>query len=150
MLLKTRWSGVLGLSKGSLRTKIIAWSFVPTAIILLAVALVTFYAYQQVTEELAIERDQELIRLSAGQLATEMGEYEDLLLTLARTPDIYRSDPATQRNALKRASNRLAILTAACCFSTPLERSWPSNQSAKFWDKTGPIAPTIRRSCTRK
>ena len=33
----------------SLRVKIIAWSFVPTVIILSAVAWFTFYSYQKVT-----------------------------------------------------------------------------------------------------
>jgi hypothetical protein len=37
MLSGIRWT--------SLRTKIIVWSFVPTMIILLAVAVVIFYAY---------------------------------------------------------------------------------------------------------
>ena len=40
---------LLGIRWGSLRTKIIAWSFVPTMIILVAVAVVIFYAYQEVT-----------------------------------------------------------------------------------------------------
>lgn len=44
----------------NLRAKIIAWSFVPTAIILLAVALVTFFAFQSVTEELVLQRDLEV------------------------------------------------------------------------------------------
>lgn len=62
---------------GSLRNKIIAWSFVPTAIILVAVALVSLYAYQRVTENLVIERDRELTRLSAQLLATELASYTD-------------------------------------------------------------------------
>ena len=94
---------------GNLRTKIIVWTFVPTALILLAVALVTFYAYQQGTEDLVIQRDRELTRLSAGQLATELTEYVDLLTALARTADIYEDDPAAQRDALKRASRRLSV-----------------------------------------
>lgn len=94
--------------RGGLRTRIIAWSFVPTAIILLAVALVTFFAFQRVTEELVLQRDLEVTHVSAGQLATKLGKYEDLLTTVARTPDIYGNDPTTQRDALKRASNRLA------------------------------------------
>jgi signal transduction histidine kinase/HAMP domain-containing protein len=93
---------------GGLRTKIITWAFVPTAIILLAVALVTFTAYQRVAEDLAIERNQELIRLSASQLATELGEYTEILGTLGRTTGIY-SHPAVQRIALQRASERFAI-----------------------------------------
>jgi signal transduction histidine kinase len=62
-----------------LRNKIIAWSFVPTAIILVAVALVSLYAYQQVTENLVIVRDRELTRLSARLLATELAAYTDPL-----------------------------------------------------------------------
>ena len=100
---------LLGIRWGSLRTKIIAWSFVPTALILLAVALVTFTAYQQVTQDLVIERDRELVRLSAGQLAAKLTQYTNLLATEARTADIYQNDPVVQRIALKRAGNRLVV-----------------------------------------
>jgi nitrate/nitrite-specific signal transduction histidine kinase len=96
-------------SRRSLRFKIIVWTFVPTAIFLFTAALVTFYAYQQVTEDLVIQRDRELTRLSAGQLTTELDEYVDLLTAQARTSDIYQNDPVAQRDALKRASNRLAV-----------------------------------------
>jgi nitrate/nitrite-specific signal transduction histidine kinase len=41
----------------SLRFKIIAWSFVPTVIILSAVAWFTFYSYQKVLGDLAIKQD---------------------------------------------------------------------------------------------
>ena len=54
----------------SLRFKIIIWTFVPTAIFLFTAAVVTFYAYQQVTEDLVIQRDRELTRLSAGRSST--------------------------------------------------------------------------------
>jgi len=40
-----------------LRTKIIAWSFVPTVIILSAVAWFTFFSYQKVIGDLAIKQD---------------------------------------------------------------------------------------------
>ena len=51
-----------GLSKkmnwwSSLRAKIIAWSFIPTVIILFAVAWFTFYSYQKVIGDLAIKQD---------------------------------------------------------------------------------------------
>jgi signal transduction histidine kinase len=65
--------------KGSLRNKIITMSFVPTAIILITVALVSLYAYQQVTENLVIERDRELTRLSAKLLANDLTAYTDPL-----------------------------------------------------------------------
>ncbi len=38
----------------SLRVKIIAWFFVPTALLLIAVAVTNFFAYQDVTAELVI------------------------------------------------------------------------------------------------
>jgi GAF domain-containing protein/HAMP domain-containing protein len=98
-----------GIRWQSLRSKIIAWSFVPTAIILIAVALVTYYAYQQVTEELVFERDQDLTRLSARQLARELTEYSDLLATQARIVGNYGGHPAVQRTTLERASNRLVV-----------------------------------------
>ncbi|MCL7454295.1 MAG: hypothetical protein M8467_14740, partial [Anaerolineae bacterium] len=65
--------------KRSLRNKIIAWSFVPTAMVLVSVALVSLYAYQRVTESLVMERDRELTRLSAQILATELAAYTNPL-----------------------------------------------------------------------
>jgi signal transduction histidine kinase/HAMP domain-containing protein len=103
----------------SLRTKIITWSFVPTAIILLAVALVTFIAYQQVTETLVIARDQEVTRLSASQLATELAEHTDILTALARTADISHYNPAVQQAALKQASNRLVVFDGGVVILDP-------------------------------
>lgn len=100
---------LLGIRWGSLYTKIIAWSFVPTVVILVTVALVTFYAYERVTENLVIARDQELTRLSASQLATELTAHTNLLTVIARTVSMDQSAPTAQRAALNRASNRLVI-----------------------------------------
>jgi hypothetical protein len=58
-----------------LRTKIIAWSFVPAAIILSSVAWFNYIAFQQVTENLATKSNRELIELSAARLSSELGEY---------------------------------------------------------------------------
>lgn len=66
-----------GLRRGSLRTKIITWAFVPTAIILVAVALVSLYSYQRLTESLVVERDRDLTRLSARFLSAELAAYTD-------------------------------------------------------------------------
>jgi len=100
---------LLGIRWGSLRAKIIAWSFVPTAIILVAVALVTLYTYQQVTENLVVERDQQLIRLAAGQLTTELTEHTGILADLARSVSVHHNDPVAQQAALKQAGNRLVV-----------------------------------------
>ncbi len=105
-------SALLNASLGSLRVKIIAWSFVPTTIILCAVALVTFYAYQRVTEDLVLGRNQELTRLSASQLGADLMQHADVLTGFARTADIYRGNQATQQAALTGAKNRLAVFDA--------------------------------------
>jgi nitrate/nitrite-specific signal transduction histidine kinase len=105
-----------GIRWGGLRTKIIAWSFVPTAIILAAVAWVTFTAYQQVTEDLVIERDRELTRFSAGEFAaglTEhtalLTEYAGLLGILPHVAYAYEGDLAVQSDVLQQASARFQV-----------------------------------------
>jgi nitrate/nitrite-specific signal transduction histidine kinase len=107
---------LFGIRWRSMRAKIIAWSFVPTTIILVAVALVTFTAYQQVTEDLVIERNQELTRLSAVELASRLRDYSDLLKEYtalvaqsARTAFMYENDPAVVREILRRARSRLWV-----------------------------------------
>ncbi|MGE5139671.1 MAG: hypothetical protein ACM3JD_09430, partial [Rudaea sp.] len=99
----------LSIKLRGLRTKIIAWSFVPTVIILAAVALVSIYAFQQVTEDLTIQGSRQVARLSTGQLSTELADYAAPLTALARTSAIYDYDPANQQAALEQAGNRLFI-----------------------------------------
>ncbi len=86
---------LFGIHWGSLRAKIIAWSFVPTAIILTLVALVGFYAYEQVTETRAIESSRELTRLSAGQLSAELAEYGNDLDAVVSMAGIRTNDAGT-------------------------------------------------------
>ena len=92
-----------------LRAKILAWSFIPTLVILAAVAIVTYVAYQNVTDDLVLAKDQEVTRLSASQLSAEMKVYTDLLTEIANTSDLRQDNPAQQRAALERFSNRLVI-----------------------------------------
>ncbi len=87
----------------SLRTKMIAWSCVPTAIILVFVAWATFNAYQRVTEDLVIERDQELTALIADELSRELGKYIELLKALRRTE--FRSDTVARNLVLEEVSS---------------------------------------------
>jgi nitrate/nitrite-specific signal transduction histidine kinase len=92
-----------------LRTKIIAWSFFPTLVILATVALVTYLAYQNVTDDLVLAKDEELTRLSASQLSSEMRAYTELLTEIASTSDLRQTDLALQNAALQRFSNRLVV-----------------------------------------
>lgn len=101
-----------GIRWGSLRTKITAWFFIPTAIILVAVALVTFYAYQLETERQAIESGRELTGLAASQLATELADRKDYLGGLARAIHVHLMDTPNQpliSNALRRAGNHQLV-----------------------------------------
>jgi nitrate/nitrite-specific signal transduction histidine kinase len=100
---------LLGIRWQSLRAKIFAWTFVPTVIILLAVAVVIFYAYQDVTEELVIERNRQLIRLASSSITAELKSFSDLLASEARRSDIAGGDLASQRDGLKVARRRLAV-----------------------------------------
>ena len=61
-----------GLLTGSLRIKIIAWFFVPTAI-MVAVAWVNFCSYQKVTEDLVFERNIDSTQLLAARMAIKLG-----------------------------------------------------------------------------
>jgi signal transduction histidine kinase len=101
-------SGSPGHLRG-LRSRIIAWSFVPTALVLFAVALVSFFAYTSVTEQLVVERNRELGRLSAGQLASGLTEFIELLETIARTPDVARGAPIGQQAALTWAREKQSV-----------------------------------------
>ncbi len=98
--------------RGRLRSRIIAWSLIPTSLILLTVALVILRSYQQVTEDLVLGRNRELTRLTAGQLAADLTAYIDLLETLAEEPAIRQGDPAAQGNILAQAQNRLVVFDA--------------------------------------
>lgn len=98
-----------GEKAGDCVKKIVLWSFVPTAIILSLVALVNIVAYQRVTSDLVMERNQELTRLSASQLATAIEDYTDRLDIIARRAGIYSGDPTMQRETLQRVRNRLSL-----------------------------------------
>jgi signal transduction histidine kinase/HAMP domain-containing protein len=94
-------------ARSRLRNKIIAWSFIPTAIILFLVALALYFAYQKVAEDLVFKRDEEVTRLSASEISASFVEYIDRLTALARAPDVYQGSPGQQRLALSRAKNQL-------------------------------------------
>ena len=81
----------------------------PTAFILAAVAATTFYAYQVVTEDLVIERDRDVTRLSAAQLAGFLNEFSELLEELGRAvaPSLVAGSGAA--DSLRDAFGPLAV-----------------------------------------
>ena len=106
-----------------LTRRIIAWSFVPTALILFAVALVAFYAYQQVTEDLVM-RAQPGAGPALGQQA---GQRAERVLDSTSGPcpahghRIGRPDQAAG-GALPRRPTAWSSSTGARSCSTPTAR----------------------------
>lgn len=98
--------------RANLRVKIITWFFVPTAMVLLLVALTMYYAYQQVTEEFAIQRDIELTRLSAGELSSGFEDFVDRLWALSRFHAIQNGTVEEQRATMAVYRNRLILFDA--------------------------------------
>jgi HAMP domain-containing protein len=98
---RIRWRG--------LRLKIVAWAFVPIAITLVAVGLVSFYAFQSTTRHLLIERNRELIRLTAGQVAVELAGYANILSDLTRSSLLPGLSPEDQQSILQQTSKPLAV-----------------------------------------
>jgi len=89
------------LNPNSLRTKIIAWSFIPTLIILTGVAWYTFYAYQRVTSELVVRQDQELVELRIQQLTRKIIEvFNPVLVPLLFEPNLADPDDSSHRDAI--------------------------------------------------
>ena len=109
LLLKTGLGKLTWPLTGSLRFKLIAWFFVPTAIILVAVALVNFNSYQNVTEDLVIERDRDLTQLWAGQLASNLDRFPKVLSDVSHTLRISKQSDAGVQESLAGASPQLRI-----------------------------------------
>jgi nitrate/nitrite-specific signal transduction histidine kinase len=77
----------------SLRTKIIAWSFVPTVLILSAVAWFTFFSYQQVLGDLAIKQDWAMVANKANQASLALSaminsHLRQIALNIDTRPDL--------------------------------------------------------------
>ena len=94
--------------KTSLRRKILTWTFLPAAIIFLIVAVVSFFATQAIAESLVIDRDRELARLTAAELAGSIEEYPLLLDGIARDLITSTGNVFAIRASLEANANRLA------------------------------------------
>ena len=82
----------------SLRTKIIAWSFIPTVIILSAVAWFTFYSYQKVLGDLAIRQDWAIAQSKAVKANTAIAALVNRIVRpIILTIDIDYSKPPEVR-----------------------------------------------------
>ena len=92
----------------SLQVKIIAWSFVPTVIILSAVAWFTFYSYQKVLGDLAIKQDRAIVQSKAVQINLAMANLiNPIVLPIILDIDIQKEEPLEVRaqNILDQAKD---------------------------------------------
>jgi nitrate/nitrite-specific signal transduction histidine kinase len=92
----------------SLRIKIITWSFIPTAIILSAVAWFTFYSYQKVIGDQAIKLNQEIVQEKAKQAITALNnKISPIILQVFLEIDNRHDEPIEVRaeNILNQADN---------------------------------------------
>jgi nitrate/nitrite-specific signal transduction histidine kinase len=92
----------------SLQVKIIAWSFVPTVIILSAVAWFTFYSYQKVIGDLAIKQDLAVVDTKIEQVAPVINNLfnatlRPIILNIDTKPELSREVRA--QNILNQAPN---------------------------------------------
>lgn len=115
-----------------LRTRILFWAFIPAAIILSAVAFTIYYAYQRVTEDLVVGRNQQLTRLSAGQLASNLHGYADTLDALARSPEIYAGSARRQLAVLGMSTNELRAFDGGAIILSPTGRVVAATPDAQF------------------
>jgi nitrate/nitrite-specific signal transduction histidine kinase len=91
-----------------LAAKIIAWSFVPTVIILSAVAWFTFYSYQRVLGDLAIKQDLAIVHTKMIQVAYVINNLFNstlvpVILNIDTNPEL--SPEVRAQNILDRAPN---------------------------------------------
>lgn len=91
----------------SLRTKILGWSLLPTLLVLLAIALVSHFAYQAMAHDLVLERDRELTRLLASELGTRLEEYAGTPANLSRAEGVYEQEIMSQATLFRRLVNTL-------------------------------------------
>ena len=53
----------------SLRRKILTWTLLPALSVLIVVAIVAYFAAEALAEDLVLDRDRELARLSAAEVS---------------------------------------------------------------------------------
>lgn len=142
--------------RGALRARIIAWSFIPTAILLAAVVLVNFQAYSQVTEDLVVQRNREVARLQAGQLEAGLDDMTGLLEAVSRRLGLSSGSQRTWQAILEDSGELLAtfdgglialdttgvVVAASPARAGDVEDSWtdtPLFKQMTFLSKARPV-----------
>ncbi len=96
----------------SLRTKTILWASLPIALVLIIMAVITLYAYEQVMRSVVQEWETELAETLAARLSEGLNQHGWVLQTVANEDDIRSMEPALLGPALQQAGSRLGVFDA--------------------------------------
>ncbi len=96
----------------SLRIKILLSALIPTALVLVVVAIIALYAYERAARDLVQQRDTELAKISAGRLSEGLSQYTRVLQSIAAEDDVQSMEPARLSSALEKAQKQLYVFDA--------------------------------------
>ena len=99
----------------SLRAKTVATVLIPTAVVLVAVAVIALFAYDQVSddaEQVVQGRDSELARITAARLSEALSQHSRVLQSTAADDDVESLEPARLSAALERSESQLRVFDA--------------------------------------
>ena len=99
----------------SLRAKTVLTALIPTAIVLVVVAIIALYAYEQVSrdaERVVQGRDSELARITAARLSEALSQHSQALQSIAADDDVESLEPARLSAALERSESQLRAFDA--------------------------------------
>ncbi|MEE8047159.1 MAG: histidine kinase [Dehalococcoidia bacterium] len=127
----------------------IGWFVVPTVLVLVTVAIVNFFAYQTVTEDLVVARDKDLLRLSALQLATSFEDYEIRLYDAARDSGLLTKDSDLKPNSLGGQQGKLSVFDAGVVILSrtgEIVDEFPAELglAGNFWPDSGLMTEILR------
>lgn len=90
-------------------SRILTWVLAATLLSIITVSIFTYLSYQRAASDLVIERDRQLIYLSAVHLKEEMTRYTEILESVARTAEMTSGELNLQASRLEKSSLRLAV-----------------------------------------
>ncbi|MFQ6116991.1 MAG: PDC sensor domain-containing protein, partial [Candidatus Bipolaricaulia bacterium] len=96
----------------SLRAKTVLSALIPTALVMVVVAIIGLYAYERAARDVVQQRDAELARVSAARLSEALSRYSRVLLSVAAEDDLQSMEPARLSSVLEEAQNRLYVFDA--------------------------------------
>jgi GAF domain-containing protein/HAMP domain-containing protein len=96
----------------SLRAKTLLSVLVPSALGLVAVAVIALYAYEWAARDVVQRRDTELARISAARLSEGLSQYAQMLEVVAAEKDVQSMDILRLVSALREAPSQLDVFDA--------------------------------------